>query len=164
MKLNTLDLLTPEKRQSILKARVVKKKEKNQLNIKRALKNLYPCQPSTSVFNLSDNLLAYELINYEGIVSSSAKYKSLTGIYFLILKGCIVYIGQSLNIHARIGQHCGRYDFDSWSFFECDKSELDLVESLYIQAYRPAFNGLTAKGNPISPLSLDRLKQMAGKQ
>jgi hypothetical protein len=58
----------------------------------------------------------------------------------LIDSGKVVYVGQSVNVYARIASHHDKV-FDSFAFIPCDKKILDSLESLYIHTLRPALNG-----------------------
>lgn len=60
-----------------------------------------------------------------------------SGIYFLILNGEIAYVGQSMDVWARIVQHLKVRRFDSFSWFACPESELDRLEALCIEKFRP---------------------------
>jgi predicted GIY-YIG superfamily endonuclease len=69
------------------------------------------------------------------------KFKS--GIYFLIYKNEIVYVGQTLNEESRIFNHLkqGNKKFDSYSFIKIkDKHKRDLIEALYIYTKKPKYN------------------------
>jgi len=80
------------------------------------------------------------LLSREEIVRAALSRATLCGVYFLINKGQIVYVGQSTNIHMRIAKHIGTKDFDSFHFVECDRSILDEVEAAYIVALDPPLN------------------------
>lgn len=66
--------------------------------------------------------------------------KPKTAIYFLYLKNEIVYIGQSKNVEERVQSHKKRFIFDSYSFIECDESELAKLEAELIFKYAPKHN------------------------
>jgi len=64
-----------------------------------------------------------------------------TGIYFLICEGDIVYVGQSKDVLARLGQHAtAGVRFDDYRFIECDPIALDALEFHYIKRFAPKFN------------------------
>jgi hypothetical protein len=71
-----------------------------------------------------------------------------TGIYFLVDKSKdeITYVGQSVNVFARIAVHVadqknGRgKEFDAWAYINCPESWLDIVESIYIHILSPKHN------------------------
>jgi hypothetical protein len=65
----------------------------------------------------------------------------MCGIYFLKREGRIVYIGQSVNVYARVAQHRKDKDFDSVDFLPCDKSKLDDLEGFFIRLIKPELNG-----------------------
>lgn len=67
---------------------------------------------------------------------------SLCGIYFLIYKHEVVYVGQSLDIEHRISVHrlTGEKNFDSWSYQLFEDYELDDAEAEYIVRLAPRYN------------------------
>jgi len=64
------------------------------------------------------------------------------GIYFLKYNNEIVYIGQSIDIKARINTHLSEKTkvFNDFSFIKCDKELLNETETAYIFQYDPIFN------------------------
>ena len=106
------------------------------------------------------------LVPISEIVRKSSSYGNVCGVYFLIKDSEIVYIGQSINIASRITQHRDK-EFDSVSYVACHRSELDILESLYILAYKPPLNG-TAGGNgdnrPSTPISLQMIIEKFGRK
>ena len=64
-----------------------------------------------------------------------------SGVYFLIADGEVLYVGQSVDVLARISRHRreGKL-FDSFSYIVCEPSELDRIEALYIKAFLPPEN------------------------
>lgn len=84
------------------------------------------------------------------IVGASIPVESIAGIsgvYFLIDNQTIVYVGQSNNVGNRVLVHKqeGRIKFDKFSYIQCELDELNIIESLYIHAYRPKHNGDVGK-------------------
>lgn len=79
--------------------------------------------------------------NINSIINKSYSAEAC-GIYFLISKGNVVYVGQSLCIYARIGTHLTEKSkqFDSWSWIPCDASLLDSLEEEYILKFNPIYN------------------------
>ena len=68
------------------------------------------------------------------------------GIYFLCKSDEVVYVGQSVNPLARIGQHIRDKDFDRAYFIPCPASALDEVEAGFIRKLKPRLNGRGAAG------------------
>ncbi len=68
---------------------------------------------------------------------------NVCGVYFLVNDGDVVYVGQSVNVHARIAQHRTdpRKTFTHWAAISVRKEHLDFVESIYIHTFKPALNG-----------------------
>lgn len=76
-----------------------------------------------------------------GIIAAAKTIPFQPCIYFLVKDGEIVYIGQSISLIQRIGDHLWAKDFDSVAYMPCEQGHLDYVESLYIHAFQPALNG-----------------------
>lgn len=71
-----------------------------------------------------------------------------SGIYFLIKDRQIVYVGQSKNMLARLGNHAANgVDFDSYTTVDCDEEFLDEAESMFIRKMTPKYN-LNRKNEP----------------
>lgn len=70
------------------------------------------------------------------------------GIYFLCLEGCLVYVGKSVCVPARIHSHVRasennhpeRIVFDSVFMLPCDSNDLVTLESALIRRYQPPAN------------------------
>lgn len=109
--------------------------------------------------------IKHSLLPKDVIIAKSKEDKGIAcGIYFLIKDDEIVYIGQSVNIASRLSQHTNK-DFDRMSFILCNKSELNILETLYILAYQPKLNGVMPCGNTgntrlATPISLQNLISM----
>lgn len=75
------------------------------------------------------------------LLASAIPTNRASGVYFLIEKGEVTYIGQSSNVLSRIDKHRqnGR-PFDAFTYMECPKQDLDHLEALYIQALKPRGN------------------------
>lgn len=88
-----------------------------------------------------------------------------SGIYLLLMRGVVVYVGKSLNVYARVGNHYQNMArirkgmrpyrdwqsslsmtewplFDEVQFFFAAPRELDKLELEYIQRYMPQHNKL----------------------
>lgn len=90
---------------------------------------------------------------YEGLFSADYIIKSsvsavsgITGIYFLLLNKEVVYVGQSVNVYARIAQHSYDKKFDSIFIHECEKENLTDLENLYIYSLKPKLNSVVIGG------------------
>jgi len=63
------------------------------------------------------------------------------GIYFLWLRGDVIYVGQSTNVLYRLSNHGQRIVFDCSTFLKVRSfADLDFVESYLIWFLRPQFN------------------------
>lgn len=73
-----------------------------------------------------------------------------SAVYFLIQRSKVVYVGQSADVHVRLGDHArnngyGR-DFDRFAVLPCEP-ELRLgIESHYIKLFKPKYN---THGKPV---------------
>lgn len=79
------------------------------------------------------------------VLSNAVEINSerLHGIYYLIKDGVIVYVGQSINVYARIGAHIAAYekDFDSYAFVSVPIEDMNRIETEEILNHRPKYNG-----------------------
>lgn len=103
----------------------------------------------------------YQLLSEETIQIGSipVDYKPLlSGVYFLLSGGRVVYVGQAKNIKARIRQHKEDPNkvFDAYAYLPCEVEYLDTLEALYIMHLRPAQNKRCASLYGI----LERTKKM----
>jgi hypothetical protein len=69
-----------------------------------------------------------------------------TGIYFLCRDGALLYIGQSVNVGARIADHYRRYEFNSVFFLPWPQDDLNRMEAALIRTLRPTLNGKSVNG------------------
>lgn len=102
------------------------------------------------------------------IVEKATNYNNACGVYFLVKNGEIVYVGQSINIANRITAHRDK-DFDDVSFILCEPNNLNILETLYILAYQPKYNGFVSHGfesnkRPSTPISLQQLINLCNKE
>lgn len=93
----------------------------------------------------------------EEIVDASEKWDGVSGVYFLISNGRVVYVGQSVNVYTRIFSHQTFKQFDRFAFIPCKPNMLNRVESLYIHVLRPPLNGNDLQGNKSAPIPLKKL-------
>ena len=67
----------------------------------------------------------------------------IPGVYFLISKGEVVYVGQSVNVYSRITSHKSRDEYkryDEALFLPVPKSDLNDLEVALIHALKPRYN------------------------
>lgn len=64
-----------------------------------------------------------------------------TGIYFLYLRGKLQYIGQAVDVYARIAVHRREKTFDEAKFLACTREELNDWEGFFIRLLEPPLNG-----------------------
>jgi hypothetical protein len=77
-----------------------------------------------------------------------------SGVYFLKLRGEIVYVGQSVNMFVRVNSHLGK-EFDEVLFFACEPHEMNRWEGFFIRFLRPRLNGgcSSEEANASAPIS-----------
>jgi len=111
--------------------------------------------------SVASNLGLSKLYREKEIVGSKLTYEGSSGVYFLIKDNRVVYVGQSVNIFARIASHASHKDFDSYAYVSCPKDQLDILESLYIHTLIPPLQGKNSKGGGYSaPIRLSKLLEM----
>lgn len=93
--------------------------------------------------SMSDALTGKHMLIEREIVKAASPINTsdYCGVYFLVKGDRVVYVGQSINILVRVREHSKHKDFDSFSFIRCEKKKLDVLESLYIHALRPEYQG-----------------------
>jgi len=75
--------------------------------------------------------------------SKKISKKMVSGIYFLLYKDVVVYVGKSVNMMSRINFHVseGKKIFDSYTFLSIeDQNLLNEEEAKYIFKYTPKYN------------------------
>lgn len=110
---------------------------------------------------LSKTLTDATLLDEAAIIAGSLLVERVCGVYFLINRGRVVYVGQSVNVFARIAQHRASKTFERVAYVVLPIDRLDIVESLYIHVLRPPLNGSIAdrEGHrPRAPLRLNDLR------
>ena len=64
----------------------------------------------------------------------------LVGVYFLIQKGEIVYIGKTVNLFNRLLAHPCSGKYDHIRLIPCDKQKLSYYEKRWILRFAPKYN------------------------
>lgn len=85
-----------------------------------------------------DDLLKSE----DDIVKQSKAAQAVSGVYFLIDEGRVVYVGESGNVHARVACHIrdGGKDFTRIHIIPCNEAERRTLEKAYIKKFNPPLN------------------------
>ena len=124
--------------------------EIKELELKRRVLERHELSDKTAL-----TLTSKVLLSEAEIVGAANSWELATGVYFLVGGDKVVYVGQSVNVYARIAYHTDKV-FDSFAFIPCDKDMLNSLESLYIHVLRPPLNG-DMHGGKQAPLSLNKL-------
>lgn len=124
-----------------------------------ALENrLQDAQQLEVMSELANKVTSKSLISADAIVAAAKPWQSFTGVYFLVADKEIVYVGQSVNVYARISAHSDK-KFDSFTVIPCPKAHLNVLESLYIHLFNPPLNG--HEKHNCAPLNLQKLFNLA---
>lgn len=111
---------------------------------------------------IAGKLLNNTLLREEDIVAQAQPWENCSGVYFLINNGKVVYVGQSVNVFARMMYHQNGRKFDSFAYVPCATKHLDVLESLYIHCLRPPENGVV-QGRVVAPLTINQIFDMEKK-
>lgn len=90
-----------------------------------------------------DQSLMGSLLTPESILSRAISHRqNQCGIYFLIKSAEIVYVGMSIDFKNRLKQHARDDEkvFDSYYFYPCNESSIEVIESVYIDLFNPRYN------------------------
>jgi hypothetical protein len=93
-----------------------------------------------------------DLPNYKITIQGCSIEWEGAGVYFLIYRGKVVYIGKSTNVKRRISQHLlTNKVFDNVSVHHVKYEDLTGLEGIYINALKPEHNKvIPALGEDIS--------------
>ncbi len=168
MKIDVLSLMSPAKAKAKREQKLAVAKSKRLSRIKSALAETGNAAPKTDAKNAVDlktagkHLIADRFVDAADILTMSQQYKKLCGVYFLICDGSVVYVGQSVDIQSRLGSHANSIPFGSYYYIECDNTQLDLLESIYIHLLNPVLNSQHSSGKKKAPLSADAIISLLG--
>lgn len=83
----------------------------------------------------------YRLLSAVAIVANAKPLSPVCGIYFLVLAGEVVYVGQSLDIEDRVREHktAGKV-FDAYHAVACHPEDMRGLEAAYIATLCPRLN------------------------
>lgn len=94
-----------------------------------------------------------DLFDHEQILVMAGIKRRLCGVYFLIKDMEVIYVGQSINIHSRIEEHERTKVFDTFTYIECPRSDLNVIEAKYINKFKPSLN-YDINGRLVLPMRL----------
>lgn len=112
-------------------------------------------QRMEAVAEVSAGLCGKALLHAGEIARKAKTWIRPSGVYFLLDGDEVVYVGQAVNVFARIEGHREKR-FDRFAFVPCAPEMLDKLESLYIHCLRPRLNGESG-GVKVAPISLVEL-------
>lgn len=81
-----------------------------------------------------------EKLTESDIAARAVTLRKEPGIYFLLRRGRIEYIGQSIDVFVRIRQHEKRKQFDAFCWIPCEIDKLAATEKYLIEKFRPPQN------------------------
>ena len=61
-------------------------------------------------------------------------------VYFMVRDQRVIYVGQSVNLAARLTTHNHRHEFDHVFYLPCPREKLDEVEMEFIRTLCPTLN------------------------
>ena len=123
-------------------ARAWANEQESRILRERAPNRFAPSSPAPGPVEIeAGELEAGGLIHSEDAVLRRPRFRPSCGVYFLIDRDEIVYVGQATNVHARVAAHTRNWkQFDSYTYIPCPKEQLDALERHYIQRLQPALN------------------------
>jgi hypothetical protein len=75
------------------------------------------------------------------ILAHSQRRMKFTGVYFLVMKNKIIYVGQSKDMQRRVMQHDKNgVDFDGFYYYPCEPTRAKFLEAFYINKFKPFLN------------------------
>lgn len=173
--MNPMQMKTPEERATIArKALATRRKNKEEQaalrrdaliyanglkeQIAELERKLAGLKTMDAMATVSARLTGKVLLTSDEIAKAATPWAKASGVYFLLQGNEVVYVGQSVNIYARIGAHHIK-NFDRFAYVLCSADMLDRLESLYIHCLRPRLNGNQCDGSKSAPIPLDMLVQ-----
>lgn len=72
-------------------------------------------------------------------------YKKSHTVYFLISKEEIVYVGRSVDVFKRLGDHSSGYEkkvFDCYFCIKTNENNVSKLEKKYIAKFKPKYNNI----------------------
>lgn len=77
----------------------------------------------------------------------------VSGIYFLMQDDAVVYVGQSVNVYARVATHAAGKAFNRVRFLPCAREDMNDWEGFLIRLLDPPLNGKNQTGAHSAPAS-----------
>lgn len=74
--------------------------------------------------------------------------KKISCIYFMFLRGKLIYVGKTTNLHQRMGDHAYYSSHDCLRWIECPANKLSEYEVRCIKLLKPLYNVIFNKENP----------------
>jgi hypothetical protein len=104
-------------------------------------------------------------LSTDGVVAKRGTVQPLIGVYLLMFKGAIVYVGSSLHMPKRVAQHRvnGR-PFDQVFYIGTTPDEREVLERTLIKAIDPAQNRAHRKAHIDAPSDTAKLSSMGARR
>lgn len=136
--------------------------ERKAKSLQQKINSLSDQHKKVELFSHTKYMVSQPIANEREIVAASSADIPMSGVYFLIREKRIVYVGQSVSVLGRIGNHAaeGVKDFDSYAFIECKKENLNILESIYIHILSPEYNGNAIGGSKVAPVGKGELHSL----
>lgn len=143
------------------KDEVIQKAQSLRWQIASYEKRLRDLEEAYFASELSTKLTGKFLMPEADIVAAARPIENVCGVYFLVKGDRVIYVGQSVNVFARIAQHKDKA-FERMAFIPCAEDMLDRLESIYIHFLMPEMNGEHHAGGKSAPLRMDELFNLRG--
>lgn len=90
-----------------------------------------------------DEMLSYMHMTKDQIVPTAVDISEIVrqGVYFLVHNGEVEYVGQTVNLHARMRGHEKRQPYHLVAFLPVEEERfLGMIETYYIELFDPPLN------------------------
>lgn len=104
------------------------------------------------------------LLDASFIARKAMAFDRICGVYFLLKGDVIVYVGQSVSIMTRLGEHkrdVGK-DFDRVFVIECPAGNMTRMERMYIDKFKPIHNTQMHPIDADAPLWSENIRSLLG--
>lgn len=98
------------------------------------------------------------------IAKKAMTFDRIVGVYFLLRDDTIVYVGQSTSIMTRLANHKieGVKEFNRVFVVECPAGDLDRLERMYINKFKPIYNASQPAIDPKAPVWSENVRALLG--
>jgi hypothetical protein len=111
-----------------------------------------------------DSIDSRGLFTAEHIAKKAMVFDRICGVYFLLKDDEIVYIGQSISVLTRLGEHKRDItkEFNRVYVIECPVGSLSRFEAMYIDKFKPKHNASVPTIDATAPLWEHSIRAILG--